>query len=153
MMTKFDEEIQEVEARLAREREALVHQAEDLGQTARDAAISPKGLMAAAAVGFMLGELTRPRRSHVHANASSSAPRKLGFGGIIGGAALALLRSRYGSPAALSRAAWEFAAAQRARRNSTRTPTAAAAGAASGGSYAASAPARASVAPPAPPVP
>jgi len=151
MITKFDEEIQEVEARLAREREALVHQAEDLGHTAREAAISPKGLMAAAAVGFMLGELTRPRRAHANGNAGSSAPRKLGFGGIIGGAALALLRSRYGSPAALSRAAWEFAAAQRAHRNSTRAPTAA--GAARSGSYGASAPTRAPVAPPASPVP
>ena len=54
MMTKFDDEIQEVEARLVRERAALVHQAEDLGHTAREAAVSPKGLLAAAAVAFMI---------------------------------------------------------------------------------------------------
>ena len=114
MMTKFDEEIHEVEARLAREREELVHQAEDLGQTAREAAISPKGLIAAAAVGFMVGELTKSRR-HPR-TAAPPAARKMGIGGLLGGAALAFLKARYGSPAALSRAAWEYAAAQRARR-------------------------------------
>ncbi len=122
MITKFDEEIHEVEARLAREREALVNQAEDLGQTAREAAVSPKGLLAAAAVGFMLGELTRPRRAHAKVDAPAQAPRKLGLGGILGGAALAFIKAKYGSPAALSRAAWEFAAATRARANATRTP-------------------------------
>ena len=121
MMTKFDEEIQEVEARVAREREELVHQAEDLGHTightAREAAISPRGLIAAAAIGFMVGELTRPRRHPRTPQAQPTARGKMGrLGGLLGGAALAFVKSRYGSPAALSRAAWEFAAAQRARR-------------------------------------
>jgi hypothetical protein len=117
MNTKFDDEIHQVEARLAREREAIVHQAEDLGHTARDAAVSPKGLMAAAAVGFMLGELTRPSRGARSGNGqhNGQTSRKLGLGGMLGGAALAFVKAKYGSPAALSRAAWEFAAAQRAR--------------------------------------
>ena len=154
MITKFDEEIHEVEERLAREREALVHQAEDLGHTAREAAISPKGLLAAAAVGFMFAELTRSRRPSgqvVVADANGQVSRKLGVGGLLGGAALAIIKAKYGSPGALSRAAWEFAAAQRARR-SDASVSASSARTAAPGAYA-PAP-RLPVVPPAtPPVP
>ena len=125
MMRKYDEEIREVEARLQREREALLLQAEDLGHTARDAAISPKGLLAAAVVGFMLGELTTRPRRHVD---WSSTPRKLGLGGLLGGAALAFIRTQYGSPAALGRAAWEYAAELRARRAAAANAATAAGG-------------------------
>jgi hypothetical protein len=154
MITKFDEEIHEVEERLAREREALVHQAEDLGHTAREAAISPKGLLAAAAVGFMLGELTRARRTpHAAVHANGQASRTLGLGGLLGGTALALIKAKYGSPGALSRAAWEFAAAQRARRPSANATARAGAAAPAGAAYAVTEP-RYQVAPrDTPPVP
>ncbi|MCC6534760.1 MAG: hypothetical protein IT531_19620 [Burkholderiales bacterium] len=120
MITRYDEEIHEVEDRIARERAALVEQAEDLGHTAVDAAVSPKGLLAAAAVGFVLGEMLKPRRP---ASAAASSTRKLGWTGLLGSAALALLKSQYGSPLALSRSAWNYAAAQRARRSAMAAST------------------------------
>lgn len=113
MMDRYDDEIRDLEERLMREREALVHQAEDLTDRARDLAVSPKGLLAAAAVGFLLGELSRPRRRHHH----DSTPRKLGVIGGIGGMALTLIKAQYGSPLAFARAAWDYMAARRAARS------------------------------------
>jgi hypothetical protein len=114
-MSKYDQEIREVEARLVREREALIAKAEDLGETARDAAVSPKGLLAALAIGFILGELTAPRRRRGKTPAVETT-KKVGLGGLIGSALFAYARSQYGSPWALGRSAWDYAAALRARR-------------------------------------
>ena len=114
-MTKFDDEIREVEARLVREREALRAKAEDLGETARDAAVSPKGLLAAFAIGFVLGELTTPRRRKEKSQAVETT-KKVGIGGLLGSAIFAYARSHYGSPWSLGRSAWDYAAAMRQRR-------------------------------------
>lgn len=113
MMDRYDDEIRDLEERLMREREALLHQAEDLTDRARALAVSPKGLLAAAAVGFLLGELSRPgRRPH----RQDSVPRKLGVGGILGGMALTLIKAQYGSPYAFARAAWNYLGARRTAR-------------------------------------
>lgn len=112
MMDRYDDEIRALEERLMREREVLMHQAEDLTDRARALAVSPKGLLAAAAVGFLLGELSRPRRRQHQ----DSMPRKLGFGGVIGGMALALIKAQYGSPLAFAHAAWDYVAARRSAR-------------------------------------
>lgn len=114
MMDRYDDEIRELEERLVRERAALVHRAEDLTHTAKAAAVSPKGLFVAAALGFLLGELSRPRHRH-----HDGTPRKLGVGGLIGGMALTLIKAQYGSPFGFGRAMWEYAAARRARHPST----------------------------------
>lgn len=113
-MDRYDEEIRQLEERLMHEREALVHRADDLTQRARALAASPKGLLAAAAVGFMLGELSRPRR-YRHDEERDRIPRKLGFSGVVGGVALALIKAQYGSPLAFGRAVLDFIAARRAR--------------------------------------
>jgi hypothetical protein len=115
MNTKYDDEIREVESRLVREREALLAKAEILGETARDAAVSPKGLLAAVAVGFLLGELTTPKRRGEKSQAAATTA-KVGIGGLIGSALMSYARTQYGSPWALGRSAWNYAAAQRARR-------------------------------------
>lgn len=115
-MIKYDDEIRVVEERLVREREALAYQAERLGQKARDTAASPKGLVVAAAVGFLIGELSRPRHHHHHSQHSphSATPtKKIGLGGVIGGMALALMRAQYGSPLGFGRAALAYAADRR----------------------------------------
>jgi hypothetical protein len=124
-MSKYDDEIREVEARLMREREALMAKAEDLGETARDAAVSPKGLLAAFAIGFVLGELTAPRRRKEKSQVVDTT-KKVGLGGLIGSAVFAYARSHYGSPWALGRSAWEYAAAARARRAAAAARAAAA---------------------------
>lgn len=143
MNTKYDEEIRAVESRLAREREALLAKAEDLGATARAAAVSPKGLLAALAVGFLLGELTAPRRRHEKAQAAATTA-KLGIGGLIGSAIMSYARSQYGSPWAMGRSAWSYAAELRARRAAAASSGAqAAAGSAPSARYASSSPVQA----------
>jgi hypothetical protein len=116
MHTKYDQEIKEVEARLTYEREALVHGAEDLTHTAKRMAASPKGLLAAFAVGFLVGEFTRPKRRRSERSDASAAPKAVGLGGVLGGVALALIRAQFGSPLGMGRAALEYAAARRRAR-------------------------------------
>jgi hypothetical protein len=129
MSMNYDDDIREAESRLVRDRQALLAQAEDLTASARDLASSPKGLLAALAVGFVLGELTTPRRarrtpkkSQVTGTADTTA--KMGLGGLIGSALFAYARSRYGSPWELGRSAWNYyAARQQTRRAAARART------------------------------
>jgi hypothetical protein len=118
MNSKYDDEIREAESRLMRDRQALVAQAEDLSATARDAASSPKGLGVAFAIGFILGELTAPRRPRKsHAAQTVDTTKKVGLGGLLGSALFAYIRSQYGSPWAIGRSALSYyAETQRARR-------------------------------------
>lgn len=118
MHTKYDDEIRELEARLAFEREALVHGAEDLTYTAKRLAGSTKGLVAAAVVGFVLGELTRPKRRPSRQSRKDEAPasKGVGLGGVLGGVALALIRAQFGSPLGMGKAALSYAAARRRAR-------------------------------------
>jgi hypothetical protein len=124
MNTKYDDEIREAEARLMRDRQALIAQAEDLSAKARETAAkasatasSPKGLLAAFAVGFVLGELTAPRRPRKSSAAQTvDTTKKVGIGGLIGSALFAYARSHYGSPWALGRSAWGYYAQMRQAR-------------------------------------
>ena len=122
-MSKYDEEIREVESRLEREREALRIQAQDLRSTARRVVASPKGLLAAAVVGFVFGELTSPRRRRrggreTREQGAQPAPtaKALGIGGILGSAALTFVRQRYGSPWVLANRAWHYYQMQKRAR-------------------------------------
>ena len=122
-MTKYDDEIREVESRLEREREALRVQAQDLTSTARRVVASPKGLLAAAVVGFVFGELTAPRlrrrggREMRNQGAQPvPAAKALGIGGILGSAALTFVRQRYGSPWVLANRAWHYYQMQKRAR-------------------------------------
>ena len=120
-MTKYDDEIREVESRLEREREALRVQAQDLTTTARRVAASPKGLLAAAVVGFVFGELTAPRRRRrggpeTRQQGVQPAAKALGIGGILGSAALTFVRQRYGSPWVLANRAWHYYQMQKRAR-------------------------------------
>jgi hypothetical protein len=122
---RYDDDIREAESRLVRDREALIVQAADLTASVRELASSPKGLLAALAVGFILGELTAPRR---HRQAPKKSPvaqsadttAKMGLGGLIGSALFAYARSRYGSPWEMGRSAWNFYRQQARRRAATR---------------------------------
>lgn len=116
MHTRFDDEIREVEVRLASEREALFDGADRLTHTAKCVAASPKGLLAAAVVGFLIGELTRPRRRPSGPDQSSVTSKAVGLGGVLGGVALALVRAQFGSPLGMGKAALEYAAARRRAR-------------------------------------
>jgi hypothetical protein len=100
-MSRLDEEIRAVEARIARGRTGLATLMGDCEETARDAVAAPKSLLAVAALGFALGEMLRPARA--------APPRSRGVKGLLAGAALALIRARYGSPWALARRIWSEA--------------------------------------------
>ena len=105
MTRKYDDDIRQVEARLRLERQALVAQVAALGTSVRKAVVSPTGLVMAAVAGFLIGEMTRPRRPPPPAQPQLNAARNLGLGGLLGSAALALVRARYGSPWMLGRSA------------------------------------------------
>ena len=107
-MRDLDDEIRAVESRIARERRGLAALLEDCRETARDAVAAPKNLLAVAGLGFVLGEVLRPGRP-------ASPARKRGLGGVLAGAAIALIRARYGSPWALGRRLWSEAPRPSAR--------------------------------------
>jgi hypothetical protein len=113
-----DDDVRAVEQRIARGRNGLAALAENCEETARDAIASPKSLLAVAAVGFMLGEMLRPSRR-------SPPTRKAGLAGMLLGAAVALVRARYGNPWSLAELAWSHATAARhaPRRSSPDGPT------------------------------
>lgn len=114
MSGKYDDEIREVEARLVREREALRAQARNLTATARRRATSPKGLLAALAIGYVVGELTAPKRRERRGRdareqgGTQPAAKALGIGGLLGSAMLTFVRQRYGSPWILANRAWHY---------------------------------------------
>jgi len=108
----FDDDIRAVEQRVARGRNGLAALAENCEETARDAIASPKTLLAVAAAGYMLGEMLRPSRR-------SAPTRKAGLAGMLLGAAVALVRARYGNPWSLAELAWSRRASRAiARRGS-----------------------------------
>lgn len=118
MIGDLDAEIRAVEARIAGERDGIVRLLEESGETARDAVATPKNLAAVAALGFVLGQFGRPRGDH------PVRMRTRGLGGLLAGAAFALVRARYGSPWALARQFWADAPRRTAARESGSPPSA-----------------------------
>ena len=89
MLTRLDGEIRALETRIVRERRALRELTADCGATLRDRAVSPKSLVAIAAIGFVAAELLHPARALRHGG-------KTGLFAAVVGAVIPLLRSRYG---------------------------------------------------------
>jgi hypothetical protein len=89
MLAQLDGEIREVEARIVRERDALVELATDYGVTLRDRAVSAKSLAAIAAVGFAVAELLHPARA-------ARPAKNAGLLAAVVGAVIPLARTRYG---------------------------------------------------------
>lgn len=85
---KLDDEIRLVEERIAGGRTRLGRTADQLGDTARDAVASPGVMLAAVAVGFVLGSLTRRPRA-------TAAAAGTGLGGLLMAALLPLARMAY----------------------------------------------------------
>jgi hypothetical protein len=97
-MPALDDEIREVELRLARRRNGVALLAGDWASALRDTLVSGKSLLGVAAVGFAVGEMLRP--------ATRTDRKRSGRGtrGLLLGLASLLLRARFGSP-------WHMAAA------------------------------------------
>jgi hypothetical protein len=93
-MHALDDDIREVELRLARRRSGLALLADDWVGALRDTLVSGRSLLGVAAAGFALGEMLRPRLVH-----GARAPRAgRSAGGVLLALASVLLQARFGSP-------------------------------------------------------
>ena len=102
MTMHIDDEIHELEQRIAQRRHAVEYLAHATKQRAIKAVVSPVGLLSAAGVG-LLATLGLTRRHHY------TAPKAVGKGGRIAGiasvlasVAFAMLRAQFGSPAQMA---------------------------------------------------
>lgn len=93
----LDDEIREVELRLARRRSGVSVLADEWVAALRDALVSGKSLLGVAAVGFAVGEMLRGPSGR-----AGRARSRRGVGAVLLGLAGLLLRARFGSP-------WQFA--------------------------------------------
>ena len=102
MTMHIDDEIHELEQRIAQRRHSVEYLARATRQRAIKAVVSPIGLLSAAGVGF-LATLGLTRRHHY------AAPKAVGKGGRIAGiasvlasVAFTMLRAQFGSPAQMA---------------------------------------------------
>ena len=98
-----DQEIFEVEKRIALRRAQLKRHAGDAGMRAKQALASPIALIAAAGIGFLLANsFVRRRKEPPHPERRKSdhlkAAKATGFAGILSTGAMWLIKAKYGSP-------------------------------------------------------
>ena len=123
-LNAIDEEIRDLERRIADDRKALANAVDDVGHRVREKASSPAALVAAAGIGFVAGRLLfrpgPPRQVHI---AAAQPPSKLG--GLIGLVAAGLSMMQPGGGGAgggLARwAAQKWLDGRRARRATADT--------------------------------
>ncbi len=120
-MKKLDEQILEVEKRLARRRMAVELTARASWHRAVSRLVSPAGLLGAAALGFVaVAAVLRRRPKIVERRKSARAAGKWGsLLGLAASGALALLKSQYGGPVQMAgRVVEKVRAFQQQRKNS-----------------------------------
>jgi hypothetical protein len=105
-MPVLDDDIREVELRLARRRSGLAVLGGEWVEALRDTLVSGRSLLGVAAFGFALGEMLRPR-------SAGAARGGRGTGGVLLAFASILLRARFGSPWQI---AWSAVQAWRRQR-------------------------------------
>ncbi len=110
-MQPLDDEIRDLEARLARQRHGLAVLGGEWVESLRDTLVSGKSLLGVAAVGFAVGELLRPT--------SARMGRAARGGGMLLGLANLLVRARFAFPWSL---AWSALQAWRAPRKGAAAP-------------------------------
>jgi len=104
-----DQEIFEVEKRIALRRAQLKRHAGDAGIRAKQALASPIALLAAAGIGFLLANsFVRRRKEPPHPERRKSdhlkAAKATGFAGILSTGAMWLIKAKYGSPVSAAQA-------------------------------------------------
>lgn len=102
-----DEEVYEVERRLAQRRAQLASHAREAGQRATRKLSSPVALIAAAGIGFLAAAAVAKRRQtppHPERRKSDhiKAAKATGFVGVLLSSAMWLVRAQWGSPAKLA---------------------------------------------------
>jgi hypothetical protein len=110
MLGKLDSEIRDAETRIARERHNLAGSLHDTTQRVRTSIVSPQALAAFAVAGFILGDLTRTRRTRAPEARQTLRSSVLG---LLMSGAMALIKAQYGSP-------WSFAAEMMGKANARR---------------------------------
>jgi hypothetical protein len=100
----IDEEIHELEQRIAQRRHRVEYIARATRQRAVKTVLSPVGLLSAAGVGF-LATLGLGRRHHRYAapKAMSRGGRITGIASLLASVAFSVLRAQFGSPAQMAR--------------------------------------------------
>jgi hypothetical protein len=102
MTVHIDQEIHELEQRIAQRRHAVEYLAHVTKQRTIKAVLSPVGLLSAAGVGF-LATLGIARRHHpVPAKAVGKGGRIAGIASVLASVAFAMLRAQFGSPAQMA---------------------------------------------------
>ena len=103
MTMHIDDEIHELEQRIAQRRHSVEYLAHVTKQRAIKAVVSPVGLLSAAGVGF-LATLGLARRQHYAAPkaAVSKGGRIAGIASVLASVAFAALRAQFGSPAQMA---------------------------------------------------
>lgn len=107
-----DQEIFEVEQRLAMRRAQLARHSREAGERARRALASPLALAAAATIGFVAaGSLTRRRQRPPHPERRKTdhvkAAKRTGLAAMLLPAAMWFVRAQWGSPARAAQALLE----------------------------------------------
>lgn len=104
----LDDEIYEVEERLARRRAELPRVARATGRSAMHKLASPAGLAAAAALGFLAGGGFGRNRNHpvkpvVERRKQKEQTKGIAIGSLAMSAAIALIKAQFGTPAEMAR--------------------------------------------------
>jgi hypothetical protein len=115
MHLRLDDEILELEKRIAGRRAELRQNSHAAGRRALDGLGSPAALFTAAAVGFAAGGFGRRRRHNGNGTNPGEAARAAGLGSLLMTGASWFIRAQFGSPAGLARAVLDRMQARRDR--------------------------------------
>ncbi len=118
-----DQDISEVEQRIALRRQAVAVASRDSSRRALVALTSPGALIGAAVVGFLAGGFGRREPKHTDRRKDSAKAAKTGIAGAVMSGAMWLVRARFGGPAGLAQFLMrKFSGAR--RRPAATAPTA-----------------------------
>jgi hypothetical protein len=126
-----DEEIFEVEQRIAARRAQVVRHSRDAGRRAMQALASPVALIAAAGLGFLAARAMskrddKPKHPERRKSDHMKAAKATGLAGMVVPAVMWLVRAQWGSPVRAAQALlqkWQGAKAQGTKAQPKKAPT------------------------------
>lgn len=123
-MKHLDQDIEEIEQRIARRRLEIEQTARETGQLAMRKLSSPAVLLGVAALGFLAGGGVRRREPKRYPDrrktAQAAAAKKTGVAGLLMTGAMWLIKSQLGSPAAIAQLLSRLKSAVPQQRGSQR---------------------------------
>lgn len=124
---ELDDEIHQIETRIAAERVALEDAISGCSNSLRDTVASPKTLLALAGVGFAVGKLMFGRKRPEPAPAAAKKAGLLGLLTGVAGTAFGLMQPKFGAGSVARWAATRYFAQRKAKAAAARASAAAAA--------------------------